>query len=529
MNVFARLRAPFFWLAAPHRLMLSAVALVGLAHVLFLPPFEGFDEEAHWSSITYIADKGRIPVYGEDPLDASILAYPGPHPYAPTPPFEDARGLNYREFDPTVEPGPHQAVPPRGFTDGPGLNWQAQHPPLYYILVAPIRVAFEGASWTTQFLLLRLTSWGFAFTGLVIGVLAIHRHFEARFAGAAVIAAGWPFLFPQFFPEMARIGNDSLCLLWVGLAWMFLLRHEARRSALIPLVGLGLALGAGLWTKAFFLPITAGIGAYFAWRMWMERGSKRALRFRLRAGALVCGLAGLIGGGWYVYKFLSTGDLTGGDEFIQLGRRTDFFEGLIAHFDIGRFIRGLGVIAGSFAWASTWSLAEPPEVFILGPIVLMLWALARWVLQWRALPASAIAPAFIALPMIAGLIFHTLVRMASDMPGGTPGWYLHILAPAAGLAVAIGFRGSAVIRWLAAYSVVFTVAVWSLQLSMFSGCAAKLGTGSIYTFEGADCFIDPVQLAALGYPMLGVFCAAAGAVCALWAVKRARALTVAGG
>jgi hypothetical protein len=60
------------------RLILFAVFMAGVAHVAALPPFEGFDEVAHWSYIQQIADEGRIPIYGQDRLSADIARYPGP-------------------------------------------------------------------------------------------------------------------------------------------------------------------------------------------------------------------------------------------------------------------------------------------------------------------------------------------------------------------------------------------------------------------------------------------------------------------
>jgi hypothetical protein len=85
----------------------------------------------------------------------------------------------------------------------------------------------------------------------------------------------------------------------------------------------------------------------------------------------------------------------------------------------------------------------------------------------------------------------------------TPGWYFHILAAPLGLAVAIGWRRPRVLAALAAVTAAFTALAWAMQLSMFSGCAAKLGSDKHYNFGGARCFIDPHAFAALGHPALG--------------------------
>ena len=40
-------------------LLLAAVAFLGLAQIAFLPPWEGFDETAHWSYIQELSDTGH--------------------------------------------------------------------------------------------------------------------------------------------------------------------------------------------------------------------------------------------------------------------------------------------------------------------------------------------------------------------------------------------------------------------------------------------------------------------------------------
>jgi hypothetical protein len=486
----------------PHRLMLAAVLFTGLAWLFFLPPFEGFDEEAHWSTLSQIASDGRIPVYGVDRLDAAVEAYPGPHPYANAPPFDDGRGVTYRDFAASGLSGPHGAAPP-AYAPGDEPNWQAQHPPLYYLALTPVKLAVSSLDWAGQFFVLRLVSWLFAFGGLAIAVEALARRPDILPPGGAVIAAAWPFLFPQFIPEMARLGNDSLCLLLLAVALVFVVRLDERLSLRDAGV-LALALGAGLWTKAFFLPISAGVAAWFAWRVWLARSDGAQRLAWLKAGTAGIGGAAVLGGFWYASRLALTGDFVGGDEFVRIGEDTSLIAGLIQHFQITDFIRGLAAIAGSFGWAGSWSLARPSEILLLGPVLLMIWVLARWALQARNLKPIRALPAFVALPMVAGLVYHLLVRLSAGGGGvGTPGWYLHILAPVVMIAVAWGWRGSLIVKALAAYGVVFAGYVWTLHLSMFSGCAAKLGEVKRFTFESADCLVNPGQLAALGYPVMG--------------------------
>jgi hypothetical protein len=499
----------------PRRLMLAAVLLAGLAHLLILPPFEGFDEPAHWSSLSRIAHDGRIPVYGEDRLDAAVRGYPGPHAYSGVPPFDPAFGASYREWEPGRGPG--ETSPPGTFTPDIAPNWQAQHPPLYYLLMTPVFLASQHLSWVDHFAVLRLASWLMAFTGLVIGAEAACRRLPGITPGLGGVMAAWPFLFPQFFPEMARLGNDALCLLLAALVFRQTLEMEARGHTIRSGALLGLWLGLGLLTKAFFLPISAGGMAWLGWR-WLAEGRGTG---RLKAMAVTALTAGLIGGWFYVWQLAAHGTPTGGDEFIRFAEEGSVLAGLAENFSLPALVRGLAAIAGSFAWAGTWSLTRPPEILLAGPVLLMGFVLARCLWRARSLPPAALLPLFMAAPMAAGLVYHLLVRIAFTGAGsGTPGWYLHILAPALIVAVAAGWRGSRLIApALAAWSAGLLALGMTLQLSLFSGCAGK-GPGRRYDLSASDCLIDTAQLSALGRPGLAAGVGLAAASLALYAAWR---------
>ena len=127
--------------------------------------------------------------------------------------------------------------------------------------MAPLYRLAHGLGWVDHLLALRLASWALAFAGFALGVAATARAAirpGAARAGigpwTAPIMAAWPFLFPQFFPQFARLGNDSLCLLLVGATWALLLRLLQGEGRWASAAALGVVLGLGLLTKAFFLP-----------------------------------------------------------------------------------------------------------------------------------------------------------------------------------------------------------------------------------------------------------------------------------
>ena len=55
--------------------MLAAVLLVGIGYLSILPPFEGFDESVHYSSIRQIADTQTLPIFGRSFIDQTVIDY----------------------------------------------------------------------------------------------------------------------------------------------------------------------------------------------------------------------------------------------------------------------------------------------------------------------------------------------------------------------------------------------------------------------------------------------------------------------
>lgn len=149
---------------------------------------------------------------------------------------------------------------------GQAVNWEAQHPPLYYALLTPFYRLSEGWSLKQQLLLLRSVSYLMAWLALCIGAGVAYR--RSGTATAMLAPALWPFIFPMWFPEMARLGNDSLVALWVAAAWMTLTRVGAACASTRHYAFAGVCCGLGLLTKATFLPLT---GAAVLWLLWRIR------------------------------------------------------------------------------------------------------------------------------------------------------------------------------------------------------------------------------------------------------------------
>ena len=65
-------------------LMLAAILLVGIGYLAILPPFEGFDEYVHYSSVRQVADTQTLPIFGRSFVDQSVVDYAsrGPLPWS---------------------------------------------------------------------------------------------------------------------------------------------------------------------------------------------------------------------------------------------------------------------------------------------------------------------------------------------------------------------------------------------------------------------------------------------------------------
>jgi hypothetical protein len=260
---------------------------------------------------------------------------------------------------------------------------------------------------------------------------------------------------------------------------------------------LGGALGLGLLTKAFFVPISLGAAAYLAFLAW--RNAKPVRGAVLAATVLAVAFA--IGAGWYLAQYAYSHDLTGGGDFVALKRNGGLAAGLGAHADPVALVRGFAAMAATLVWTGSWSLAKPPEILILGPLLLILIPLATWISRLRTLPPLAWAPVFLIGPLFLSLCYHVVAYLALTGSGAsTPGYYLHILAAPMAFAVSLGWRKGIVLPALWLYTALFTIGLWALEASMFSGCAAKLKVDPHFSFKGATCLVDVKQLAVLGHP-----------------------------
>ena len=515
----------------------AATLLVGIGYIAILPPFEGFDEYAHYSSIRQIADTGTLPLYGKSFIDKSVEHYleTAPTPWGnQLPPFEHAGRMTYSAFFKKAEAITYYQSywhRPADWVFAPGtlLNWESQHPPLYYGLMAPVMKATERFSLVTQVFALRTASYLLAFLGFMIGMRATAA--EILPDSVADGYALYPFVVPMFFGEFARIGNDSLCLLLFALicALSFRTIRDARdRNSAF---AVGICFGLGLLTKAFFIPTLVGYTVFMGLRAWRAFDDREQLRRHITGLALVLLPAAVLGGGWYVYNYVVYGSFTGSVDTITVDQMGGLTANLLEKFSLYAFAHEIIAMLVTWSWAGSWSLARLSLVLYLPLLLLTGWIIAAYAREARhhSLSDSIWLPAWLLVPFLLGLVYHALVSIALGGTG-TPGWYLHTLAPFLALAGGYGIAGikrNAVGRVILGSALVYAavfliVAIWS-QAALFSGCAIK-DDSKYYQFSGDWFCLDQIasvadHLSVFGWPHVALLGIGAGFLCLAVALR----------
>ncbi|MFK3644190.1 hypothetical protein [Pseudomonas protegens] len=543
MTTETRLRSTRGYLCAT-RVIRFTTYLLGIAFICFLPPWEGYDEVAHYSYAQQITDTGQPPSVEQGRLAEDVETYKNlaPTPYNTTLPFDENGGVTYRLWfsQGNASQAPAHAPPARErhFSAGAASNWQAQHPELYYRLIAPWMSVTADLSWAAQLFILRLVSWTLAFAGLVISVRATARAISfsrPELMGVySRVALAWPLLFPGFFPEFARLGNDSLVLLLLSMVWALLVQRFISPQRLYWYLGVGILLGLGGLTKVTFLPVSAAI---FGWLVWMGiQAPNWKQRTQTWSGALLVIVIYLaFTAKSYLANLTQRGSLSG---LAELSRS----EAPNAFFWLGAFQHPVELIKGvlgmcmTFVWGSTASSAYPPVIFVLPAVILLITLIgcSLGLLKGKSRDIAVLALLIIGAVTV-GLIYYLLVRVAATGIGaGAPGWYLHTLIAPISLLLAGGWQfiqtrlsfSRAIWRTWLIYMLCFCAGTGWLQLTLFTGCSFKTADSRFYSFNDPACLINiPVlyqRLDLLAYPAPGFILSGLALILAGWAVWHLR-------
>jgi len=510
--------------------LLLASLLIGLAHVAGLPPFEGMDENAHYSYIEQIAKTRALPRAGdtlrqdaEDVEHALVTVVPVPR-------RATLRYHNIFTADAKIIKRVRQVVkaprdPPPTGEPSSVENWELQHPPFYYALLTPAYLLSERWSLVGQLAFLRGLSYFAAWLSLCLAVFVAAKTFPASGPGRAMIAAPalWPFVFPGWFPEMARLGNDSLVALMIACAVAVITCAPIRRWSTWLL--LGVICGLGALTKATFFPFLAAIAVLLLYRTWRRDASPWQF-----LGFLATVL--VVAGWWYFQRSVDTGMLFATPQNFELKEKGGLIAGLMQHFSFGALAWAISAAGLSFLWSGTWSFVTPPLI-ALAPLVVMLFLISCAYLlgfhRYRMYPLVQITPLTLGLwglaisyPILALLALYGPLPPGALGYGGHPSYYLHSLAPALapviGIAITtIGRNGLArTVFWLLlGYNIAFLFGATFMQFLYFAGCGSN-GFNRFNVAAASACWSDWQRLTdnldVLAYPWAALWLTAGGAI-----------------
>jgi hypothetical protein len=551
-----------------------AVLLVGIGHVAILPPFEGFDETAHLSRIKSVAynyaNQGLPPAQATvayDRISADIHEY---YRHGPMP-GNWLRNDSLHRDDPAVLAGEdlkkiywsygrfftqpdvvaayiekyRQTPDPAAYLPGPQMNWQYQHPPTYYDLFGLLMHMLDGHySLVTEMLLLRLANYFLAFAGFIIGMLATVRHLRVTANvtanGIATLGSLSPFLLPIFFGEFCRLGNDNLCLFLFGIIWSCLLRHLRDEHNRLLWVILAVVMGVCCIVKATMIGSVGGIMLYLFFRVFKRADIASGKIWQTMLPVFVIGtICAFVGGYWYVDGILSH-SVRGSLELNNAFRDQNFFADLWENFSAKRLMDGLGLLLLSAVWLyGTLSVAVFGGVLSLVLFVFIGAVMCAYGHRLKTINFRDFfwLPAWVVLPLLAGLMLHIFIAICFYSAPVTPGRYFQILAPAIAMAVGIGlsrFTRDSWGQYIVVGGVVFAffanLFIFWAQMAVYAGCGEVNKISGYFEFQGEFACLDQAatvvdHVGVLAWPALGISCFGLGWLLlgyGLWQQFRAR-------
>jgi 4-amino-4-deoxy-L-arabinose transferase-like glycosyltransferase len=396
--------------------LIWACLLVRLAfYAAMLPLWEGADEWGHFAVAQSAALRGELLASRGRPIprniEASLALAPLPWELRKLDPPAVTHDVYWQL--PPVERERRAAalrdIPSEwALEDGSGAfsNYEAQQPPLYYWLAAPLIWLMRGRSLAAQVLAVRFLS-ALAASLVVPLVYRIGRELfeDASMAlGCAAIVA----LMPGFSGVAARVGNDGLAATFYAaliLAGLTLWRKPGLRVA----CATALMLGLGLLTKAYFLTAIPPV----LWLLW-RRGY-------LRAAVVPAVLAGW----WYVRSAATAGSpLTTG---LQSGL-TISLAAVLRGVPSVPWLKAVDAALFSHIYCGGWSwLTVRSWIYHAFYLVLAVAAIGLW--RWRRNPGILWLVAIYVF-FWAGELWHAALLFAARGVPASMGFYLYSVVAA---------------------------------------------------------------------------------------------------
>jgi hypothetical protein len=269
-------------------LLLLLGLLHGLQYAALMPPWGLIDEAQHVDYVWHIAERGELPVAGTTSLSPALI---------------DSLFATQHWF---VFHWPTPASTALADLGAAGYSYEAYHPPVYYLLMAPIYLSTPGSVLDRLFVLR-----GAALALSLVTVYLVFRlgSLVSRSVLFALLVTLVFIMLPERAAYTSRVNNDVLAELLGAAICLLSARGVLRDLTWGRGVSLGLLLALGVWTKLSVSFWLAPLAVLAFW-LYPRADGRRWLLPLLMGGAA---LGALLGRNWSIYH-----DLTGFRAFHQL-------------------------------------------------------------------------------------------------------------------------------------------------------------------------------------------------------------------
>ena len=297
-----------------------------LLTVLVFPPFSGHDEVAHFNYIQTVATEHRVPTLFRCPTDQGKHCLDDAGRLTNTE-FSTWRGdvlpdYFYRYCQFILDWSPCEPENPR-WLNGPfraanwgfigqfpaGTQYAANHPPLYYLAMAPFARAGSSLSVESMQYLLRALAILFGLAIVLLAFFSARELFpDDRFLLMTVPA--FVAFQPQISYESAMVNNDIAGIAFVSLVLYLLARGIRRGFDFLTCAWVGAALGLAMLAKSNSLIVIPAIGIAIMLTCGVSN-----IRAWAPRGVVSAAVAGILVLPWYLFFYRTYGNL---DAFEQI-------------------------------------------------------------------------------------------------------------------------------------------------------------------------------------------------------------------
>ena len=333
-RVLGRVRA----MTLQQRFLAALLILYIAKAILFVfvfPPFSGHDEVAHFSYIRTVVDQHEVPVLIQRPPQPTAGQYTNRYEFLlPADLYKYCRYTLQWICLPNDPQWADTSVRMATNGESEGVQYAANHPPLYYMIAAPVFWLSEkaGASVVTQLYLLRLLAIPFGVFIVLLAYFTVRTIFP-RDVFLLVTVPAFVALQTQISYEATMVNNDIISI--ASYSWVLYLVIRAlrdgfttRRSALI-----GFAFGLGVIAKSTSITAAAIIGlamlTMLSFRSW--EALRRSLPRFIGQGIVIAVPTLVMAVPWYIHMWQTYGNFSALPQIRQLQSSWNVPEGSFFH------------------------------------------------------------------------------------------------------------------------------------------------------------------------------------------------------